>query len=60
MYVIYDLDKTAIFGVGASVDEAWQRRCSAPNLQPCEPLIVADWVTLNVDRAFAQVHDLPH
>lgn len=47
MYVIYDLDKTAIFGVGATVDEAWQQvmdLCERPrNSSTGEPVSDDEW-----------------
>ena len=47
MYVIYDLDKTAIYGVGASVDEAWQQvmdLCERPrNFFTGEPVSDDEW-----------------
>ena len=49
MYVIYDLDKTAIFGVGASVDEAWHQV-----MDECERPIDIEGNPVNDDEWFAR------
>ena len=46
-YVIYDLDQTAIYGTGATVDEAWQQvmsSCDRPlNAFDGEPVSDEAW-----------------
>jgi hypothetical protein len=49
-YVIYDLDQTAIYGTGATVDEAWQQVMSG-----CDrPLNAFDGEPVSDEAWFAQ------